>query len=238
MKYFVSDVHLGLKRGNPAEREARFVSWLRAIPHESGNSLYLLGDIWDFWYEYHDVVPKRGARVIAALIDLMDSGVEVNFVPGNHDIWCYGFFAELGMKILPQGYVLEDGAHRVLVAHGDLLGGASRSYRFMQSVFHNRVCQRLFSALHPRIAFKIGCDWSKSSRKAHAPYQWKGLEEPLCKWSLAQEPGIDTFIFGHFHTSVDQALPEGKRLIVLDSWVDCDDCPCVISDGADLKVCR
>ncbi len=238
MIYFVSDVHLGLKRGNPAGREARFVEWLKNLPHCGGNTLCLLGDIWDFWYEYRDVVPKQGARVIAALIDLVDSGVEVCFVPGNHDIWCYSFFSELGMKVLPQGYVFESGGRRIQVAHGDCLGGAKRSYILMQKIFHNRVCQVLFSALHPRIAFKIGCDWSKSSRKAHAPYQWKGLEEPLCKWALSQQSGADFFVFGHFHTTVDQALPGGQRLIVLDSWVDCADCPCVTFDGGELKVCR
>ena len=93
--YFTSDVHLGLGTADPAEREERFVRWLKSIQADA-KALYLLGDIWDFWYEYRDVVPKEGARVLAQLINLMDNGVEVWFMPGNHDIWCYSFFESLG----------------------------------------------------------------------------------------------------------------------------------------------
>ena len=87
--YFVADVHLGLETADPREREERFISFLKGIPVETTRALYLLGDIWDFWYEYRDVVPRSGARVVAALIALMDAGVEVWFCPGNHDIWTY-----------------------------------------------------------------------------------------------------------------------------------------------------
>ena len=95
--YFVSDVHLGLDVNDPADREARFVSFLKSIPKDRAKSLYLLGDIWDFWYEYHDVVPKGYVRVFAALMDLMDAGVEVCFFQGNHDIWCFLYFADRGI---------------------------------------------------------------------------------------------------------------------------------------------
>ena len=92
LTYFVSDVHLGLDVNDPADREARFVSFLNSIPRDSTSALYMLGDIWDFWYEYHDVVPKGYVRVFAALMDLMDNGVKVYFFQGNHDIWCYHYF--------------------------------------------------------------------------------------------------------------------------------------------------
>ena len=85
--YFVADVHLGLRMQDPAEREARFIDFLKGLPAESMRALYLLGDIWDFWYEYRDVVPRSSARVVAQFIRLMDAGVEVWFCPGNHDIW-------------------------------------------------------------------------------------------------------------------------------------------------------
>ena len=91
LTYFVSDVHLGLDVKNPADREARFVSFLQSIPKDKTEALYMLGDIWDFWYEYHDVVPKGYVRVFASLMDLMDAGVKVYFFQGNHDIWCYHY---------------------------------------------------------------------------------------------------------------------------------------------------
>ena len=97
MTYFVSDVHLGLDVNDPADREVRFVSFLNSIPRDRTSALYMLGDIWDFWYEYHDVVPKGYVRVFAALMDLMDNGVKVYFFQGNHDIWCYHYFEEMGI---------------------------------------------------------------------------------------------------------------------------------------------
>ena len=95
--YFVADVHLGLRLRDPAEREARFIDFLKGLPVESMRALYLLGDIWDFWYEYRDVVPKGYVRIFGTLADLMDAGVKVYFCPGNHDIWAYRYFEELGM---------------------------------------------------------------------------------------------------------------------------------------------
>ena len=104
MNYFVSDVHLGLRGSNPQEREERFVNWLKELPRKKGDRLFLLGDIWDFWYEYKDVIPKEGIRVTAQLIDLMDNGIEIYFFPGNHDIWCFHFFEDLGLLILKHNY--------------------------------------------------------------------------------------------------------------------------------------
>ena len=95
LTYFVADVHLGLDVNDPAGREARFVAFLRSIPADRTEALYLLGDIWDFWYEYRDVVPKGYVRVFAALTDLMDAGVRVCFFTGNHDVWAYRYFEEL-----------------------------------------------------------------------------------------------------------------------------------------------
>ena len=102
LTFFASDVHLGLDVSCPRDREARFVQFLRSIPKDETEALYLLGDIWDFWYEYRDVVPKGYVRVFAALADLMDSGVSVYFFQGNHDVWTYSYFEELGMKRLVQ----------------------------------------------------------------------------------------------------------------------------------------
>ncbi len=220
--YFVSDVHLGLELHDPAEREARFVAFLKGIPRESTRALYLLGDIWDFWYEYRDVVPRCGVRVVAALISLMDDGVEVSFCPGNHDIWCYSYFESLGMRRFDQPYYLTLDGKVFCLGHGDALGGARRSYAFMLKVFHNRTLQRFFSTLHPWIAFRIGLGWSNSNRRTHLPYHFRGADEPLYRFALAESSRrkVDYFVFGHFHDAVDMTLPTGARLIVLKDWMD------------------
>ena len=221
--YFVSDVHLGLDVSDPSDREARFVSFLGSIPRDRTLSLYLLGDIWDFWYEYRDLVPKGYVRVFAALMDLMDAGVEVNFFQGNHDIWCYHYFSDMGIRILQQPYVVELGGKVFCLGHGDGLGPGDLCYKAMRRAFRSRVCQRLFSALvHPTLAFRIGKGWSRRSRVArNEEYVFRGEDEPLYKFAVdfSGKRKVDYFIFGHFHTSVDMALPTGARLLVLKDWM-------------------
>lgn len=221
--YFVSDVHLGLEVADPAGREARFVRFLESIPKEETVALYMLGDIWDFWYEYRDLVPKGYVRVFAALMDLIGSGVKVYFFQGNHDMWCYSYFRELGIEILQQPYLLEAGGKTFCIGHGDGLGPGDLSYKMMRGLFRNRFCQRMFSSLlHPTLAFKIGKTWSKGSRLArNEEYIFRAQEEPLYKFALkySRTKKVDYFIFGHFHTGVDMTLPTGARLLVMRDWV-------------------
>lgn len=221
--YFVSDVHLGLDVNDPADRESRFVKFLNSIPKDRTMALFMLGDIWDFWYEYRDVVPKGYVRVFASLMDLMDAGVKVYFFQGNHDIWCYHYFESMGIEILQQPFPLEIGGKVFCLGHGDGLGPGHFWYKVMRWAFRNKVCQWLFSTfLHPTVAFRIGTGWSKKSRVArNKEYVFRGEDEPLYKFAVdfSKEVHVDYFIFGHFHTSVDMALPGGGRLLVLKDWM-------------------
>lgn len=220
--YFVSDVHLGLDVMNPQAREKRFVKFLRDIPADSTRSVYLLGDIWDFWYEYRDVVPKGYVRVFLALMDLMDSGVEVCFCPGNHDIWCFSYFEEMGIRIMKQPEVVQAGGKKFCIGHGDGLGPGMYGYKLMNRLFKNRTAQKLFSLLHPWLAFRLGTGWSKNSRLAkNEEYIFRGHEDPLYKWavSFGKRTPVDYYIFGHLHTKVDMALPDGSKLLVMKDWM-------------------
>ena len=231
LTYFASDVHLGLRVSDPADREARFVAFLKAISAAETEALYLLGDIWDFWYEYRDVVPKGYVRVFAALTDLMDAGVKVYFFPGNHDIWAYSYFEELGMVKLTQPYVTEIGGKTFCLGHGDGLGPVDRGYRILRRIFHSRFLQACFSALHPWFAFRLGNGWSRDSRLGKSiGYTFKGEEEPLYKFCVdfnahrasAGESPVDIFLFGHYHCAVD--LPVGDaRLLLLQDWISRSD---------------
>ena len=221
--YFVSDVHLGLDVNDPADREERFVKFLSSIPKDNTLALYMLGDIWDFWYEYRDLVPKGYVRVFSSLMDLMEAGVEVFFFQGNHDIWCYHYFEDMGIRILQQPYEVELGGKVFCLGHGDGLGPGDTGYKIMRWIFRNKLCQRMFSALiHPTIAFRLGNGWSKSNRVSRrGEYVFKGEAEPLYKFALDYSTAhhVDYFIFGHFHTSVDLTLPTGARLLLLKDWV-------------------
>ena len=220
--YFVADVHLGLGTHDPAEREERFVRFLKGIPRDTAQALYLLGDIWDFWYEYRDVIPREGTRVVAQLIDLMDNGVQVFFCSGNHDIWTYSYFESIGMKKFAQPYYAEIGGKTFCLGHGDLLGGARTGYKLMLGIFRCRFLQRCFSLLHPWLAFRFGLGWSNSNRRSHKPYHFRGEEEPLYRFAVEQEKvrHADYYVFGHFHDRVSMTLPSGSQFIVLKDWME------------------
>lgn len=222
LTYFVADVHLGLAVCDPADREGRFVNFLRSIPADRTEALYLLGDIWDFWYEYRDVVPKGYVRVFAALASLMDAGVKVYFFQGNHDVWTYSYFEELGMTRLVQPAVVTINGRNFCLGHGDGLGPVPAGYRFLRGIFHSRVLQVMFSMLHPWIAFRFGNGWSRNNRLArHEEYVFRGKDEPLYVFAeeFSRTHDVDYFIFGHYHTDVRMALPSGAELIVLKDWL-------------------
>ena len=234
LTYFVSDVHLGLQVADPAGREARFVSFLKGLPEET-EALYMLGDIWDFWYEFRDVVPKGYVRVFAALIELMDRGVKVYFFQGNHDVWTYSYFEQLGMKRLVQPALVNISGKSFCLGHGDGLGPTPLGYRFIKTIFNNRPLQCLFSMLHPWIAYRIGNIWSKNSRLSHNEhYEFKGEQEPLYQFAedYLKDNKVDYFIFGHFHSQADVAMPGGSRLLLLKDWISSS--PYICFDGSEL----
>ena len=238
MTYFVSDVHLGLQVSDPADRERRVVSFLESVA-EDAEAVYLLGDIWDFWYEYRDVVPKGYLRVFAALQSLMDKGVKVYFFQGNHDVWTYSYFEELGMKKLVQPAVVEIAAKRFCLGHGDGLGPVPFGYRFLRGVFHNRVLQVLFSMLHPWVAFRFGNGWSRGNRLSrHEEYVFKGKDEPLSKFAeeFSGQNGIDYLVFGHYHADVRMTLSSGAEMIVLKDWMS--ESPYAVFDSERISVER
>lgn len=222
LTYFVSDVHLGLDVKDPDAREKRFVDFLRNLPQET-EALYLLGDIWDFWYEYRDVVPKGYVRVFGALTDLMDRGVKVYFFQGNHDVWSYSYFEELGMVRLHQPALVEIAGARFCLGHGDGLGPVPFGYRFLRGLFHNRVAQFLFSMLHPWLAFRFGNGWSRRNRLSHdREYEFRGVDEPLYIFAeqFETQNDVDYFIFGHYHSDVCMDMPSGAQFHVMKDWMD------------------
>ena len=236
LTYFVADVHLGLDVKDMEGREKRFVAFLESIPKDRTDALYMLGDIWDFWYEYHDVVPKGYLRVFSALLALQDAGVRICFFTGNHDIWAYKYFRELGFEMLEQPFVTEISGRRFCLGHGDGLGRGMRSYKVMRWTFRNRFFQALFSCLHPWIAFRIGKAWSRKSRLAKSiPYTFRGADEPLYQYAddMARREGVQVFIFGHYHTSVHLQLPSGASFNIIRDWMDAS--PYAVFDGERLR---
>ena len=233
--YFLSDVHLGLDVCDPGAREERLVRFLESVPAEETEAVYLLGDVWDFWYEYRDVVPAGYARVFAALQSLISRGVAVHFFSGNHDIWCYRYFQSLGIKVHHGPELVSHSGKDFMLAHGDGLGPGMRVYKCMKAVFRSRITQWLFSTFVPvRLAFALGKGWSRHNRLARGErYVFKGESEPLYRWSVAIDPQPDFFVFGHLHCKVDMKMPSGAGLFVLGDWLDGSDVLCF--DGESLS---
>ena len=234
--YFISDVHLGAAFCDRRALEQRFVSLLDRIREEEADAVYLLGDIFDFWYEYRYVIPRGHTRALGALARLCDSGVKVYFFRGNHDVWVYGYFErELGMTVLEQPYVAEVDGKLCCLGHGDGLGRTDTMFRLIRWAFHNRTLQVLFSALHPRWAFGLGYAWAGHSRKMKSipenagRYVFRGEQEPLYHYAEAfgreykashEGRSIDYYIFGHYHTPGTVKIPSGGQMYVLGCWVD------------------
>jgi len=163
--YFLSDAHLGslaIPHGRTQER--RLVRFLDSIKHKAA-AVYLLGDMFDFWYEFKTVVPKGYTRFLGKLSELTDLGVEVHFFIGNHDIWCGDYLEkECGVILHREPLTTEIYGKEFYLAHGDGLGDPDAGFKLLRLLFHSRTMQRLFSTLHPRWSVALGLNWAKHSR--------------------------------------------------------------------------
>lgn len=235
LNYFVSDVHLGLRAADREAIEKKFLRFLQTLPPQT-KALYLLGDIFDFWYEYKYVIPREHTRVLGALAALKDSGVDIFYINGNHDIWTYDYFqSELGIVFLKQPSVVNISGKIFCLGHGDGLGKVPFGYRVLRGIFHSRFCQVLFSSLHPRFALGFGYSWSRHTRLAktgeNKEYKFKGTEEPIFRFAddFGKGQHIDYFIFGHFHTPAHEMIPSGGEMFILGEWIH--NCDYILFDG-------
>ncbi len=225
LHFFISDVHLGLKGFTPLEREKSFASFLANLPAETAG-VYLLGDIFDFWYEYKYVIPRGFTRTLGALSSLCDRGVRVCFLNGNHDVWTYNYLQnEIGLEMLEEMTIVDIEGCRFCLAHGDELIGDS-SHLFLKRVFRSRTLQRLFSSIHPRWAFGLASRWSRHNRLSCGDnFTFRGESDPL--YDVASEfekrNRVDHFIFGHMHTPGNNITPGGAGFYILGEWINgCD----------------
>jgi len=224
--YFVSDVHLGapaLKHNN-RERERLFVKWLDFIGDDA-EALYLMGDIFDFWYEYKKVVPRGFTRVLGRLADITDRGIPVHFFTGNHDLWAFDYLPEeIGLTVHHEGMATAIKGKKFFLAHGDGLDPNDKGYLFLKKIFMNRKLQWFFTRLHPNFAFNLAHRWSESSRlsKIDQKEEFKVKNESMYKFAqnFLEKEWIDYFIFGHRHQMANEELQNGARFILLGDWIN------------------
>ncbi len=223
--YFLSDAHLGAKTiADPRAHECRLVRFLDSIKTDA-KALYLMGDIIDFWYEYKTVVPRGYTRFFGKIAELTDSGVEVHWFTGNHDIWIFDYLPqELGVKVHHHALSTIINGKRFFLAHGDGLGDDSLGYKLMSGAFRNKLCQRLFASIHPRWTIALANYWSKKSRLSSGDDgQFYGEDKEhlvLHSRELLAQSEFDFFVYGHRHIMLDLMLTRTSRVIILGDWIN------------------
>jgi len=241
MIYFASDFHLGADgKLTSRERERKIVRWLDGIAPDA-EALYLVGDVFDYWFEYRKVVPKGYMRLLGKLADLREQGLPIYFFTGNHDMWVFRYFEdELGIPTYREPIVREFSGKKCFIGHGDGLGSGDYGYKFIKAVFANSTCQWLFERLHPNGGLWLMNAFSGTSRKANpSDPKFQGEERErlvgFCNSQLDLTPDIDFFVFGHRHLPIDYTLKNGKsRYINLGDWLSFSSYG--VFDGHDLQL--
>lgn len=225
--YFLSDAHLGSWAiTHKRTQERRLVRFLDSIKTKA-HAVYLLGDMFDFWNEYRYVVPRGYTRFLGKLSELTDMGVEVHYFTGNHDIWTYGYLErECGVVVHKKELTTEIYDKVFFLAHGDGLGDPDKGFRLLRRMFHNRLCQRLLNAIHPRWGMALGMSWAKHSRMKRVDgreptYLGENREHLVLftKDYMRSHPDIDYYIYGHRHIELDLMLSRKVRMMILGDWI-------------------
>ena len=226
MVYFISDAHLGsLLVQSPKQHEKKLVDLLEKMKADA-TAIYLLGDIFDFWFEYRTVVPKGFVRFLGKLAELVDAGVEVHFFTGNHDIWTFGYLEkEIGLRVHYKAETMQIGSKKFYLAHGDGLDAEDKGFKFIRKVFHSDLAQKMFRYFPAQLGQQFGYNWSKNNRLKHLKYENKFLGEDkeeiviFSKKYAAEHKDIDFLIFGHRHIALDLQIRDQKRVVILGDFV-------------------
>lgn len=238
--YFLSDFHLGApNHASSLEREKRITQFLESVRHDAA-AIFVVGDLFDFWYEYRTVVPKGYTRILGKLAEITDGGVPVYFFVGNHDMWMSGYFEEeLNIPVFHEPKEFEWNGKKFFIGHGDGLGPGDQGYKFIKKIFRSRFCQWLFGILPPAIGVGLANHFSRKSRAATGQIDERFLGEDkewlisYCR-ELLQNTYYDYLIFGHRHLPIDFTLKGGSRYINLGDWIRY--CTYAVFDGQDLAL--
>ena len=237
--YFASDFHLGYPNAiESKKREKLIIEWLDSIKDDC-QELFLLGDVFDFWYEYKSVVPKGNVRLLGKIAEFVDSGIPVTMFTGNHDQWLFGYLAEeIGVTILSEPLIKEFNGKKLFIHHGHALGSYDKGMNFLNKIFTNRTLQWLFARLHPNFAFGFARRWSAHNRekKTFEASNYLGNDREwlyLFANEVLTKEHYDYFIFGHRHVAMDKKLSEKSTLINTGNWIS--NTSYAVFDGKEVK---
>jgi UDP-2,3-diacylglucosamine hydrolase len=223
--YFLSDFHLGAPNHEQSlVREKKIIQFLDEIKSTAA-TIFIVGDLFDFWYEYRKVVPKGYVRILGKLAELTDAGIPIHFFVGNHDMWMKDYFqTELNIPVYFEPKEFEFGNKKFLIGHGDGLGPGDHGYKLLKKIFRNPVCQWLFGVLPPYMGMGLANFMSRRSRAQTGATEEVFLGEDKewliihCK-ELLQKKFFNYFVFGHRHLPIDHRLTTESRYINLGDWI-------------------
>lgn len=224
--YFASDFHLGAPNFEESlKREKRIVEWLQFI-EPTAKEIYLVGDIFDFWFEYKRAIPKGFVRLQGKIAELTDQGIPVHVFTGNHDMWIFDYLPkELGIILHREPISRTFNSKKFLIGHGDGLGPGDKGYKFLKKVFASKFCQWCFARLHPNFGIWLAEKSSKSSRAATSTTDEKFLgqeNEWLAIYSkeMLEKEHFDYFVFGHRHLPLELKVGENSTYFNLGEWIN------------------
>ena len=237
--YFASDLHLGIPdHASSLEREKRFVRFLDSIKHDAAE-IYLVGDLFDFWFEFDKVVPKGFTRLLGKLAELCDAGIPLYIFHGNHDLWQFGYLEkELGCTVYAKPIVREFNGKKFYIAHGDGIGPGQKWFKFILGIYRNYFFQRLFAFFHPSIGITTANWFSNRSKQNSFEHNTEYFGDDkeyhllFAKEYLKQEK-IDYFILGHRHLPMDKIVGDA-HVINLGDWMTYN--TYVVFDGEKLEL--
>lgn len=220
--YFISDAHLGTPDYQSSLQRERILTDFLDHIREDATDLFILGDLFDFWFEYKSVVPRGFTRVLGKFSELSDRGIRLHYFTGNHDLWMFDYLTrETGLQLYRHPTALTLQGRHFFLAHGDDLDETDHRFRMLKRIFTNRFLQWAFARLHPNFAFWIASGWSRRSRQLHGVDPFRGDEEPIVRYArkYLSDQGYDYLVFGHRHCPIDFTLTEDTRLFILGDWM-------------------
>jgi UDP-2,3-diacylglucosamine hydrolase len=222
--YFISDFHLGApNHAASLERELKVCKWLDTIKHNA-TALFIMGDVFDFWFEYKHVIPKGYVRLLGKLAELADSGLPITLFTGNHDMWMFDYLTqEIGIQLFREPKSYDFNGKKFLIGHGDGLGPGDHGYKFIKKVFANKACQWLFARLHPDFGIGMANFWSRRSRQSTGHHDEKYLgddQEFLVQYikQIEQTQHYHYYVFGHRHLPINMKIGE-SQYVNLGDWI-------------------
>jgi UDP-2,3-diacylglucosamine hydrolase len=234
--YFAGDFHLGIPNEESSKtREDNIINWLDSI-EDNAQDLFLMGDVFDFWFEYKHVVPKYYFNFLSKISKMIENGINVHFFKGNHDMWTIDYFEKIGLKVYENHQSFQLDKTRILVGHGDGLGEGDRGYKIMKSIFKNNISQYLFRILHPDIGMKLGMSLSKSNKKKKD--ETKKNNDRIynfCK-QYDLENNNHAYIFGHSHRESKIPISESSTYYNTGEWINSSSYLVYQSGKFDLKI--